>query len=150
VRIGLVGGLWLGLAVGAQAAGPWWAKGALWLGAGFFVNGLVQLAHETWHHNLFESARANVAFGHLLGWLVGISYEPMRHDHLMHHKFNRTARDPDAYNAGTPSVATVVRFYAVAFLGLPLAIPFFNFLYPLTLGKGTAITPRPPCAPARF
>ena len=50
----------------------------------------------------------------------------------MHHKFNRTARDPDAYNAGTPSVATVVRFYAVAFFGLPLAIPFFNFLYPLT------------------
>ena len=42
----------------AQAAGPWLATGALWLRAGFFVNGLVQLAHEIWPHNLFESARA--------------------------------------------------------------------------------------------
>jgi fatty acid desaturase len=131
-RIVLLVALWLGLAGAAQAAGPWWAKAALWLAAGFFVNGLVQLAHETWHHNLFASVRANVVCGHLLGFLVGVSYEPMRHDHLLHHKFNRTPRDPDAYNAGTPSLATVVRFYAVALFGLPLAIPFFNFLYPLT------------------
>lgn len=83
MRIVLVVGLWLGLAMVAHAAGPWWEKGDLWQGAGFFVNGLVQLAQETWHHNLFESARANLVFGHLLGWLVGISYEPMRHDHLL-------------------------------------------------------------------
>jgi fatty acid desaturase len=131
LRVGLLFGLWLGLAAGAHVAEPWWAKALLWAASGFFVNGIVQLGHETWHHNLFRGPRANVAFGHFLGWLVGISYEPMRHDHLMHHKFNRTARDPDAYNAGKPSVGTWLRFYAVAFVGLPLAVPFFNILYPL-------------------
>lgn len=130
VRIVLLFGLWLGLAAGAHAVEAWPLKAALWLGAGFFVNGVVQLGHETWHHNLFASRRANVAFGHLLGWLVGISYEAMRHDHLLHHRYNRTARDPDAYNAGAPTPGLWVRFYAVALLGLPLAIPFFNLLYP--------------------
>jgi fatty acid desaturase len=132
VKIALLCAGWLIPAWGAHVAGAWWTKLMCWLVAGFFVNGLVQLAHETWHHNLFRSRRANIVAGHMLGWMVGISYEPMRHDHLMHHKYNRTARDPDAYNAGRPTAATTIRFYAVALIGLPLAIPFFNILYPLT------------------
>ncbi len=115
----------------AHITDPIWLKCLLWLISGVFINGFVQLSHETWHHNLFASRRANVIMGHVLGWFVGISYEPMRHDHLMHHKHNRTARDPDAYNAGTPGPATFTLFYAVALLGLPLAILFFNVFYPL-------------------
>lgn len=132
VRITLIVALSLVCAALAHRVSSLWAKLGLWALTGFFVNGLIQLAHETWHHNLFAGRRANQMMGHVLGFLVGISHEAMRHDHLLHHKWNRTPRDPDAYNAGTPSVLTWLRFYSVAFGGIPLAIPFFNFLYPLT------------------
>lgn len=132
VRILVIVSLWLLCAALAHRVSLLWVKLGLWVLAGFFVNGLIQLAHETWHHNLFVSRRANEAMGHVLGFLVGISHEAMRHDHLLHHKWNRTPRDPDAYNAGTRTVSTWLLFYSVALLGIPLAIPFFNIFYPLT------------------
>ncbi len=135
-RIVLITALWLSCSFVAHRSDSVWVKIVCWALAGFFVNGLVQCAHETWHHNLFAHKRANQVMGHLLGWLIGISYESMRHDHLLHHKWNRTPRDPDAYNAGTPSLGTWLLFYSVVFLGIPLAIPFFNFLYPLLFMDG--------------
>lgn len=106
-------------------------KVVLWVLMGFNVTGLIQMAHETWHGNLFRQRWANQAFGVGLGLLVGISHEAMRHDHLMHHRHNRTPQDPDAYNAGEDTLGQRALFYSVVCFGLVLSVIYFNILYPL-------------------
>jgi fatty acid desaturase len=130
-KIALLFSLWIGLATLAFFCPSLWQKLALWCVLGFVINGIIQLAHDAWHGNLFPQRWQNTLFGNLLSLLVGIAYEPMRHDHLLHHQFNRTARDPDAYNAGRRSLGLVVLFYAVVLFGLPLSVIYFNVLYPV-------------------
>ncbi len=124
-------GVWLLAAVGLAHAGSVWVKLPLWLLAGQAVMGLIQLDHDAWHDTLFARPWQNRLFGNLLSLLVGIAYEPMRHDHLAHHRWNRTEKDPDAYNAGRRTVGLWVLFYATVLLGIPLSILYFNVLYPL-------------------
>jgi len=123
-------GSWAALGYLALGA-PWWGRVLLWMAMGFAINGLVQLAHETWHGNLLPRRWQNTAAGTLLGLAVGIAHGPMRHDHLAHHKYNRTERDPDAYNVGRPSFWPTLLHYTIAIFGLPLSLIYFNILYPI-------------------
>jgi fatty acid desaturase len=107
--------------------------------AGFFFNGLIQLGHESWHGSLFESRIANALFGHLLGALAGVPFRAARHAHLAHHRHNRTAKDPDAYNVGAPGHRVKLQFYIVVFAGLPLAPLHFGLLYPAIALRGRAL-----------
>lgn len=129
-KVAVLLGAWGGLGAAVLAA-PAWAWVPLWLVMGFVINGLVQLAHETWHGNLLPRRWQNTVAGTLLGLVVGIAHGPLRHDHLAHHRYNRTERDPDAYNVGRPSFWPTVLHYAIALLGLPLSVIYFNVLYPL-------------------
>src|SRR5699024_789529 len=61
----------------------------------------------------------------------GISFSASRHAHLRHHWYNRTEKDPDAYNVGAPSPGLIAQYYLVIVAGLPLATLHFNVLYPL-------------------
>ena len=124
-------GCWLGAAAAIASTDIFLLKIPLWLLAASGVMGLIQLGHETWHHNLFRSRWADRLFGEALSVLVGIAYLPLRHDHLAHHRWSRTPRDPDAYNAGRRSPGLLLLFYAVVALGLPLSLIYFNVLYPL-------------------
>lgn len=110
-------------------------KVVLWFILGYFINGIVQLIHDSWHNNLFTHRWANRFFGHCISFLFFTLYEPPRHGHMMHHRFNRTDKDPDAYNAGAYSLSLFILFYGVFFLGAPLAIIHFNVLYPLQFYK---------------
>lgn len=130
-RIAVLMGLWVGLGALVLHVEPWWGKALVWAVMGFVINGMVQLSHETWHNNLFRARWANTAFGVALGLVVGISHEAMRHDHLMHHRHNRTPKDPDAYNAGQGGLGHWLLFYGVVLFGLPLGAIYFNVLYPL-------------------
>lgn len=110
---------------------PSWALVPLWLLMGFVINGLVQFAHETWHGNLLPRRWQNTLAGSLLGLVVGIAHEPLKHDHLAHHRYNRTDRDPDAFNVGRRSFWPSVLHYLIVVFGLPLSVIYFNFLYPI-------------------
>lgn len=107
----------------------------LWLTAGYFINGLVQLIHESWHHNLFQKRWQNHAAGHFLSFLFFTLYHPPRHGHMLHHRYNRSEKDPDAYNAGKKSWDLVLIYYGVFLVGVPLAVIHFNLLYPLQFYK---------------
>lgn len=130
IKLALLVAAWVGLGWAVLAV-SWWARIPLWLAMGFAINGLVQLAHETWHNNLFGRRWLDTAAGSALGLLVGIAHGPLKHDHLAHHLYNRTERDPDAYNAGRRSVGLSALFYAVVVFGLPLSVIYFNVLYPI-------------------
>lgn len=129
--IALHGGCWAVAGFGLVTTEAWWLKPPLFALAAAGVMGLIQLDHEAWHGNLFRSRRGDRLFGEALSLLVGIAFAPMRHDHLAHHRYNRTARDPDAYNVGRRSVGLTALFYAVVAFGLPLSLIYFNVLYPL-------------------
>ncbi|RKH01282.1 fatty acid desaturase family protein [Corallococcus carmarthensis] len=124
-------GVWVAAAVAIARAGSVWVKLPLWMLAGGAVMGLIQLDHDAWHDTLFPRPWQNRLFGNALSLLVGIAYEPMRHDHLAHHRWNRTEKDPDAYNAGRRSLGLCALFYATVLLGIPLSLIYFNVLYPL-------------------
>jgi fatty acid desaturase len=122
---------WLGLGLAAARIEPVWARVPAWILAGFLVNGLVQLGHDAWHHNLFRRPWQNDLYGHIFSLLFGTSFSAARHAHLRHHWYNRTERDPDAYNVGARGWLVQAQYYVVIFLGLPLAPLHFNVLYPL-------------------
>jgi len=103
----------------------------LWAVAGFLVNGLVQLGHDAWHHNLFHRPWQNAVYGHVFSLLFGVSFSAARHAHLRHHWYNRTERDPDAYGVGARGLRVQLQYYGVIVLGLLLAPLHFNLLYPL-------------------
>jgi fatty acid desaturase len=129
-KVAVLVGSWVALGWAVLAA-PAWARVPLWLAMGLVINGLVQLAHETWHGNLLPRRWQNTLAGTLLGLVVGIAHGPLRHDHLAHHRYNRTERDPDAYNVGRRSFWPSVLHYLIVVLGLPLSVIYFNVLYPL-------------------
>jgi fatty acid desaturase len=107
--------------------------------AGFFANGLVQLGHEAWHGNLFRARLPNALFGHLFSLLSLVPFRSARDAHLRHHRYNRTARDPDAYNVGADGLLVRAQFYVVVTLGLALAPLHFGVLYPAVFMRGRAL-----------
>lgn len=123
----------------ASRAPSRWISLPLLLAAGFFANGLVQLGHEAWHGNLFRARWLNELFGHVFGLLSFVPFRSARHAHLRHHRYNRTARDPDAYNVGADGPLVRVQFYVVVFLGLALAPLHFGVLYPAVFMRGRAL-----------
>jgi fatty acid desaturase len=138
VKASLLLGAWtlLGAAV---LASPAWAWVPLWLVMGFVINGLVQFAHETWHGNLLPRPWQNTLAGTVLGLVVGLVHGPLKHDHLAHHRYNRTERDPDAYNVGRRSFWPSALHFMIVLLGLPLSVIYFNLLYPIQYYTGRAL-----------
>lgn len=130
-RIVLFFSLWAGLGALVLSTDSLALRLPLWAAMGFVVTGLIQLAHESWHKNLFKRRWADEAFGTFVGLAVGLSHRAMKHDHLMHHRHSRTERDPDAYNAGADSLGQRALFYSFVLFGLPLSVLYFNVLYPL-------------------
>lgn len=130
-KLFLLFGIWALFGVAILNIHSMFFKVLLCLALGYFINGLVQLIHETWHHNLFHRRWQNQAAGHVLSFLFFTLYYPPRHGHMLHHRYNRSEKDPDAYNAGEKSWDLVLIYYGVFLLGVPLAIVHFNLLYPL-------------------
>lgn len=114
-------------------------KCVLWFFLGFFLNGIVQLAHDSWHYNLFEKKWQNKLFGNFLSLIFPILYSSARHEHMLHHRYNGTEKDPNYPLIGDQSLKTVLITYIIVFLGLPLGILYFNFLHPINSYPKTEI-----------
>lgn len=120
---------WIALGAAAHLTDAVALRVGCWLVLAWVLNGLVQIGHDAWHHNLLPRPWQNALFGHVLGLPFGVSFVAARHAHLRHHWYNRTERDPDAYNVGA-GIGVWIQFYVVLFAGLALAPLHFNFLYP--------------------
>lgn len=131
LKIATIFGAWAALGFAVVRCDSLVSKIALWMALGFVVNGMIQLWHDSWHATLFKKRWQNHAFGNFASFLLGTMYEPARHGHMLHHKYNRTKLDPDAYNVGPRSFSLSWRYYNIIFLGLILSPLHFNFIYPL-------------------
>ncbi len=114
---------------------------ALWIGAGWAVlqvpHGIVRiggiilmgavvhamaiLMHEGVHGNLFRNEALDRWVGFLLGAPALFSCMAYRVNHMLHHAFNRTGKDPDEFtNLSRNRTVLSIAFYAWLLVGMPV------------------------------
>ncbi len=98
---------------------------------GYMWMGMVTFMHDATHDVLFRNRT--------LGWIFGIvtmipifaSFVAFKEDHLEHHRYNRSPRDPDAFTMGKRGPLDFLLFYSYALAGAVLSFVHFNLLYPI-------------------
>jgi fatty acid desaturase len=100
------------------------AIGYLWMSAVTFM-------HDALHNTLFKRRWLNWVFGVITMTPLLVAFVAFKEDHLEHHRYNRSPKDPDAFTMGKRGVLDFVLFYAYAFAGVILSFIHFNLLYPI-------------------
>ncbi|HUG71858.1 MAG TPA: fatty acid desaturase [Steroidobacteraceae bacterium] len=107
-----------------------WTLVPVYIALGYLWMGMVTFMHDALHYTLFRRKAANWAFGILCMLPIFATFVGFREDHIEHHKFNRSPRDPDAFTMGKRGFADFLLFYAYALIGGVLSFIHFNFIYP--------------------
>ena len=107
-----------------------WLLVPLYIALGYLWMSMVTFMHDALHHTLFRSKAVNWAFGILCMLPIFATFVGFREDHIEHHRYNRSPRDPDAFTMGKRGVGDFVLFYAYAAIGGVLSFIHFNFIYP--------------------
>ena len=68
-------------------AGLWWATAPFIVVVTFGIARLYVLQHDTGHHSLFVSKRANDIAGYVLSIFTFTPYRAMQYNHNMHHAY---------------------------------------------------------------
>jgi fatty acid desaturase len=93
---------------------PIWAvRIPLYVLIGIIMNGLTNLMHEAAHKNLFRDSFKDRFVGILLGVPSLVSYSAYRSSHLLHHRHNRTEKDPDEFQniSDNKKLLTVIYYF---------------------------------------
>ena len=98
---------------------------------GYLWMSLVTFMHDATHNTLFESRALTWAFGIITMIPIFVSFIAFKQDHLEHHRFNRSPRDPDAFTMGKRGPLDFLLFYAYMSIGAVLSCVHFNLLYPV-------------------
>jgi len=69
-------------------------------------------------------------------WYQNLAF---KEDHLAHHRYNRSAKAPDAFTMGQPTLGDFLPFYAYVLVGGVLAILQFVLLYPAQKFRGSKL-----------
>ncbi len=117
----------------------WWLKGAGFLAAGYLWMGVVTFMHDATHQVLFRKKWKNWAFGIFSTIPILVTFIAFKEDHLEHHRYNRSPRDPDAFTMGERRFGDFVLFYAYALVGGILTVIQFNFIYPFQRFRGSKL-----------
>jgi fatty acid desaturase len=100
------------------------ALGYLWMS-------IVTFMHDATHNTLFANRTLSWAFGITAMIPIFASFIAFKEDHLEHHRFNRSPRDPDAFTMGKRGPLDFLLFYAYMAIGAVLSFVHFNLLYPI-------------------
>jgi fatty acid desaturase len=103
---------------------------------GYLWMSIVTFMHDCTHSVLFKARWKNWAFGIFSTLPIIITFIAFKEDHLEHHRYNRTTKDPDAFTMGQRTFADFLLFYAYILLGGVLTIIQFILLYPLQKFRG--------------
>jgi fatty acid desaturase len=112
--------LWAGAAWAAIRFPVWPVRVPALVLIGASIHALAILMHEGCHGNLFRARALDRWVGFLLGAPALFSCSAYRVTHQHHHRFNRTARDPDEFsNLSRNRTVLSVAFYAWLVVGMP-------------------------------
>lgn len=131
LKIPLFYGLLLGCGYMAWYTPHTAVRWLMYMGMGYLWMGIVTFMHDCTHSVLFQAKWKNWVFGLFSTLPVLVTFIAFRSDHLEHHRFNRTSRDPDAFTMGKRGVLDFVVFYAYILLGGVLTLLHFTLLYPV-------------------
>jgi fatty acid desaturase len=98
---------------------------------GYLWMSIVTFMHDCTHQVLFEKKWKNWLFGIFSTLPIIVTFISFKEDHLEHHRYNRSAKDPDAFTMGKRGVGDFVLFYSYILIGGILTIIQFTFIYPL-------------------
>ena len=102
-----------------------------YIALGYLWMGMVTFMHDATHDVLFRNRTAGWLFGIVTMIPIFASFVAFKEDHLEHHRYNRSPRDPDAFTMGKRGALDFLLFYAYAVAGAVLSFVHFNFIYPL-------------------
>jgi fatty acid desaturase len=94
-KVFLLIGIWGVCAVLATTSGSLLVRLPAWCLIGFALHGIAVFMHEGAHETLFRERLVNRAIGFLCGLPVFFSCSNYRATHLLHHRYENTAKDPD-------------------------------------------------------
>ena len=137
IKIPLMYGLWFALGALAWYAHSPWVRWPTYVALGYLQMGIVTIMHECTHGTVFRRRGLNTALGMFITVPFLISYVSFREDHLAHHTYNRSPRDPDAVFYGRRGFWDFVLFYAYCLFGAPLSLAQFGGLYCIKAMRGT-------------
>jgi fatty acid desaturase len=84
----------------AWYAEPTWIRWLMYASLGYLWMSIVTFMHDCTHSVLFQKKWKNWAFGIFSTLPIIVTFISFKEDHLEHHRYNRTARDPDAFTMG--------------------------------------------------
>ncbi len=131
LKIPLFYGIWIGLGIMAWNAPHWSIVWLCYLAMGYMQMGIVTFMHDCTHSVLFKTKWKNWVFGAFAMIPLLISFTAFKEDHLLHHRFNRSNKDPDAFTMGKRGIGDYILFYAYALIGVVLTAIQFVIIFPL-------------------
>jgi len=127
---------WIGLGVIAWNSSNWGITWLCYLAMGYMQMGIMTFMHDCAHNVLFKKKWKNWAFGTFAIIPMLISFISFKEDHLAHHRYNRSPKDPDAFTMGKRGVGDYFLFYSYALIGVFLTAIQFTFIYPVQKFRG--------------
>jgi fatty acid desaturase len=131
IKIALFFGSMIFLAWLAWATESSLFKWSAYLALGYLWMSMVTFMHDATHNTLFEKPWKNWVFGIVSMIPLMASFISFKEDHMEHHRYNRSPKDPDAFTMGKRSVLDFVAFYGYIVAGALLSFVHFNFIYPI-------------------
>lgn len=129
-------GIWGALGVIAWHTDYWVLTWLCYLAMGYMQMGIVTFMHDCTHNTLFKVRWKNWIFGVFAMIPLIISFTAFKEDHLQHHRYNRTPKDPDAFTMGKRGIGDFILFYAYALVGVFLTAIQFTLIFPLQALRG--------------
>jgi len=108
-----------------------WGRWVMYLGMGYLWMSSVTFMHDSTHEVLFRARWKNWAFGVFSTIPIIITFCSFKEDHLEHHRYNRSPKDPDAFTMGKRGFLDFLLFYSYIVIGGVLTIVQFTLIYPL-------------------
>ncbi len=131
-KIALFVGIMIALCYIAWNADSAWIDWSAYCGLGYMWMSMVTLMHDATHNTLFPERWQNWAFGIIAMIPLIVPFISFKEDHLEHHRYNRTYKDPDAWTMTKKrGIGEYIGFYAYALAGVVLTIVFFVAIYPI-------------------
>ena len=126
-------------ALSAMAALSWlawhtpdeWVRWSAYLALGYLWMSMVTFMHDATHNTLCRNRMLSWTFGIIAMIPIFASFIAFKEDHLEHHRYNRSPRDPDAFTMGQRGFLDFLLFYAYMAIGALLSFVHFNFIYPI-------------------
>jgi fatty acid desaturase len=131
LKIPLFYGMLIGFGYIAWNTSRVWVEWLMYGLIGYLWMSIVTFMHDCTHSVLFKARWKNWAFGIFSTLPLIVTFISFREDHLEHHRYNRSPRDPDAFTMGQRGFWDFVLFYAYIVVGGILTIIQFTFIYPL-------------------